>query len=209
MYTRVFWSSRIFVLGQISERSFSTWSPPHRQSQEPSPTRAHHEAANLSGLTETSPILKTAARGGKTNGHILAVRSGFYRPARPQDSRHLRVAQPVQHLVRGLLVLLALLERRTTVCAARSCRAQDSLRSDMSASWLRGARPGGIEHGPSQAKACRRRRGAGAEPLLRGGWDGEHSKAQAKKTRSRQIGVLEYLDLTRLLEHDEAWRGEA
>ena len=31
---------------------------------------------------------------------------------------------------------------------------------------------GGIEHGPPQAKARRRRRGAGAEPLLRGGWDG-------------------------------------
>ena len=48
---------------------------------------------------------------------------------------------------------------------------------------------GGIEHGPPQAKARRRRRGAGAEPLLRGGWDGEHSKAQAHKTRSRQTSL--------------------
>ena len=48
---------------------------------------------------------------------------------------------------------------------------------------------GGIEHGPPQAKARRRRQGAGAEPLLRGGWDGEHSKAQAHKTRSRQTSL--------------------
>ena len=54
---RVFWSSRIFVLGQIRERSFSTCHPPHRQSQEPSPTRLHCEPANLSGLTETNSRL--------------------------------------------------------------------------------------------------------------------------------------------------------
>ena len=51
---RVFWSSRIFVLGQVSERSFRTWHPPHRQSQEPSPSRADCATANLSGLTESA-----------------------------------------------------------------------------------------------------------------------------------------------------------
>ena len=52
---------------------------------------------------------------------------------------------------------------------------------------------GGIEHGPPQAKARRRRRGAGAEPLLRGGWNGHHRKAQ--KSRSQQTdhpGCLNY-----------------
>ena len=49
---------------------------------------------------------------------------------------------------------------------------------------------GVIEHGPPQAIARRRRRGAGAEPLLRGGWDGAHSKAHAQKRRSQQIAPV-------------------
>ena len=48
--------------------------------------------------------------------------------------------------------------------------------SDVHAAWLRGARRRRDREGPPQAKARRRRRGAGAEPLLRGGWNGEHSK---------------------------------
>ena len=46
------------------------------------------------------------------------------------------------------------------------------LRSDVYASGFGEHAAGGIEHGPLQAKARRRRQGAGAEPLLRGGWDG-------------------------------------
>ena len=56
---------------------------------------------------------------------------------------------------------------------------------------------GGIEHGPPQAKARRRLRGAGAEPLLTGGWNGHHRKAL--KPRSQQtdhLGCLNFSVIT-------------